>query len=858
MADGSVTIGAKITEQDIEKGIESIKSDLKSIEKVSDSVSKNIQNNFKKIGDKLTSTGKIMSLGLSTPLIGLGTAGIKYNAQMEDFEANLSTLLGNEDKAKAMLEDLKEMANTTPFETTDLLKATEMMLGFGLETDKTKGYLQTLGDISMGNSDKLNSLTRAFSQIGASGKASMEDINQMIDAGFNPLQIMSEKTGKSMAELREEVSDGEVSFEDITEAMEDATKEGGRYYKSMEKASKTMNGKMSTAMDALNTALGDLTESLLPVATKVIDKITEWANAFSNLDEDSQEAILTVAGIVTAAGPIMTAIGKITSTVSGISKVFGTVKGAVDKVKSSLSKTSDSTGKFGKVIEGLTSPIGIAMAAIGLFIIAIGTELYEAQKKAEEGMQKVVTAISDFYTGIEDAEGYLGQFNDTIFATTEEQQELEAEMQAIQDGITQISKTASDERRSYTQAEIDQLNNYFDRMREIQEREMEIQQARGDALTEIAQTEKEAFEGSYEEYQVLSQNWIKTAQEQADAQKQVAEQYRIDALANLKTMYGEKAVMDNEEYARAVKAVEDEYTARVDAANKQVADVSAIYAQGATERIELDERFNHNLQATKERIEATEKQHADNIANIKKYTREGGAIQHQLIEGAEWAHKIAMEDIWKDMDATLSDSQREQLGSWIANLAQTEMYGGEISDENRDIANAIISTWEYMPDDSREVMQQTMQGMLNGMKDKEPSLFARATSIADSILGRLKRAFDIGSPSKKTKEIFEYVMEGAEVGLDKKEKSLYKDIDRIAGRVLKRFKSKDLYNKMKSTVDFETQKLSSNLSMTGTLDKIINANITLEQGDIIMDSTKVGRAVTPIVSRTLSLGGINR
>lgn len=63
---------------------------------------------------------------------------------------------------------------------------------------------------------------------------------------------------------------------------------------------------------------------------------------------------------------------------------------------------------------------------------------------------------------------------------------------------------------------------------------------------------------------------------------------------------------------------------------------------------------------------------------------------------------------------------------------------------------------------------------------------------------------------------------------------------------------------MKSTVDFETQRLSSNLSMTGTLDKIINANITLEQGDIIMDSTKVGRAVTPTVSRTLSLGGINR
>ena len=858
MADGSVTIEAKITEQEIEKGIESIKSDLKSIEKASDSVSKNIQNNFKKIGDKLTGVGTKMTIGLTTPLVALGTAGVKYNAQMEDFEANLSTLLGNEDKAKAMLEDLKEMANTTPFETTDLLEATQMMLGFGLETDKTKGYLQTLGDISMGNSEKLMSLTRAFSQIGASGKATMEDINQMIDAGFNPLQIMSEKTGKSMAELREEVSDGEISFKDITEAMEDATKEGGRYYKSMEKASKTMNGKMSSALDALNTALGDLTESLLPLATKAIEKITDWANAFTELDEDSQEAILTIGGIVAGAGPIMGAIGKISSGIGGISKTFGTVKGAIDKVRTALSNASDSTGNFGKIIQGLTSPVGIALEAIGILVIAIGTQLYEAQKKAEEGMQKVATSVSDFFTGIENAEGYLDRFNETLFATTEEQQALEEEMKSIQDGITQISKTASDERRAYTQAEIEQLNNYFERMREIQERELEIQQSRGEVLTEIAKTEKEAFNGSYEEFVVLSQNWIKTSQEQADEQIQIAEKYRIDSLASLKTMYGEKAIMDNEEYARAVQAVEDEYTARVDAANKQVADVSAIWAQGATERIELDERFNHNLQATKERIEATEKQHAENVANIKKWAGEDNAIAYQLLEGAEWAHKIQMENIWKDMDETLSDSQREQLGSWIANLAQTEMYGGEISEENRDIANAILSTWEYMPEESREVMSQTMQGMLNGMKEKEPSLFARASSIADSVLGRLKRVFDIGSPSKKTKEIFEYVMEGAEVGLDKKEKSLYKDVDRIAEGVLKRFRNEDLYNKMKSTVDFETQKLSSNLSMTGTLDKIINANITLQQGDIIMDSTKVGRAVTPTVSRTLSLGGINR
>src|SRR5699024_626385 len=101
--------------------------------------------------------------------------------------------------------------------------------------------------------------------------------------------------------------------EDIADAMKTATSEGGRYYKSMEKSSKTMNGKMSSALDALNTALGDLTESLLPLATKAIEKITEWANAFTELDDESKQTILTIAGIVAAVGPVITIIGKLST-----------------------------------------------------------------------------------------------------------------------------------------------------------------------------------------------------------------------------------------------------------------------------------------------------------------------------------------------------------------------------------------------------------------------------------------------------------------------------------------------------------------------------------------------------------------
>ena len=390
MSDGSVTIEVELTKEQLEKGLKSIQTDLKKLEKPSTSIAKKISSGFENVGKVATKAGTALTVGLTTPLIALGTAGVKYNAQMEDFEANLTTLLGSADKAKDMLADLKEMANTTPFETTDLLDATQTMLGFGLEANKTKGYLQMLGDVSMGNAEKLKSLTLAFSQIGASGKATMEDINQMIDAGFNPLFEISQKTGKSIGELREEVSAGKISFEDIAGAMEIATSEGGRFYKSMENAAGTMNGKLSSAMDALNTALGNLTESLLPIVTKVVEKITELANIFANLDQGTQETILTIAGIVVAAGPILGIVGNISKGISGII-------GLIPNLSKGIGTASKAFKSFNAVLKA--NPILLVVSVIGS-LIAILVNLYQTNEDFRNAITETWNSICSFFSSI--------------------------------------------------------------------------------------------------------------------------------------------------------------------------------------------------------------------------------------------------------------------------------------------------------------------------------------------------------------------------------------------------------------------------------------------------------------------------
>ena len=328
-----------------------------------------------------------MTIGVTAPLTALATAGVKYNATMETYLANLTTLLGgNEQAAEELLNTLREMANTTPYEATDLVKATQKMMAFGISAEDSLKYLQMLGDVAMGDANKMDSLTLAFSQISASGRATMEDINQMIDQGFNPLTIVAQKTGESMADLRDRVSAGGVSFEEIAGAFETATSEGGIFYQSMDKASQTTEGKISSLKDNFSTALGTMTESLLPFVTSAVDGLSKLANWFSNLDEGGKTLVLTIAGIALAIGPLSTAIGGLISIGSKIKTIVTVVKswGIVTKTMTAAQTA------LNLVLNA--NPIALVVTAI-VALIAIIATLWSKCEWFRDGVMTVINAI---------------------------------------------------------------------------------------------------------------------------------------------------------------------------------------------------------------------------------------------------------------------------------------------------------------------------------------------------------------------------------------------------------------------------------------------------------------------------------
>ncbi len=246
--------------------------------------------------------GAATLLASATAALSAGAmAGVKYNAQMEQYITSFGTMLGSAEKAQNMISQIKKFAAETPFELPDLAKGAQTLLAFGTAEEKVLPIMKMLGDVSQGNKEKFDGLTLAFAQCQSTGKLMGQDLLQMINQGFNPLNEISKMTGKSVAQLKEEMSKGAISAEMVAAAFEHATSEGGQFYNAMEAQSKTFSGQLSTLKDNALSLLGEITESftgsLKDTALPLVNGwMTDLADAFHQGGHE---------GLVVAAGDVM-------------------------------------------------------------------------------------------------------------------------------------------------------------------------------------------------------------------------------------------------------------------------------------------------------------------------------------------------------------------------------------------------------------------------------------------------------------------------------------------------------------------------------------------------------------------------
>ena len=241
----------------------------------------------------------------SSKLAEVVKSGVDYNATMESYLTNFKVMLGSEEAAATKLSEIRKMAASTPFSLDDLTSGTQTLLQFGIAADDTTGVLQRLGDISLGNAEKLQTLTRAYGKMSSAQKVTLENVNMMIDAGFNPLNQICDATGESMSDLYKRISDGKVSFSELEAAVEAATSQGGQFYNGMLEASQTFSGRMSTLKDNVSALTGELTSGLFAALGDLVVKLNEAAVSFLDSDEKMarlKETIGIATAVVAAAG----------------------------------------------------------------------------------------------------------------------------------------------------------------------------------------------------------------------------------------------------------------------------------------------------------------------------------------------------------------------------------------------------------------------------------------------------------------------------------------------------------------------------------------------------------------------------
>lgn len=232
-------------------------------------------------------------------------SGVEYNATMQSYLTNFKVMLGSEEQAAAKLAEIRKMEASTPFSLDDLTSGTQTLLQFGIAVDDTTGVLQQLGDISLGNADKLQTLVRAYGKMSSAQKVTLENVNMMIDAGFNPLNQICTATGESMADLYKRISDGKVSFAELESAVASATSQGGQFYNGMLEASQTFSGRMSTLKDNVSALTGELTSGLFEALGELVVKVNEAAVSFLDDEEKMsqlKDTLGNLASVVTAVG----------------------------------------------------------------------------------------------------------------------------------------------------------------------------------------------------------------------------------------------------------------------------------------------------------------------------------------------------------------------------------------------------------------------------------------------------------------------------------------------------------------------------------------------------------------------------
>lgn len=431
MADGSINFKVTLDTSELRSGAAAGRSAFQSVGQEAQVQGAAIDAAFRKVGVT------IAGVFTAQKALEFASSVISVRKEIEGMETAFTTLLGSEEKAAAMFGEIRQFAASTPMNLKDLASGAQTLLAFNYDADKVMTTLRALGDISMGDAQKFQSLTLAFSQMSATGKLMGQDLLQMINAGFNPLTEMSRTTGKTLGELKEEMSAGAVSAQMVEDAFLSATAAGGKFNGMLEAQGQTMKGAIAQLEGAYDDMLNEMGEKSEGVVTAAVSGMSSMLQHYEEIGEaiallvsmyGTYKAAVIAANVVQTYNNTITAEAALQKSLAAAAGITLSNAEAAAAAKTQLLNAAQA--KLNATL--LANPYALAAAAaVGLVyaVYKVATNETEAEKAAN----KLSQAFSDSEAKIAAEKVKLDTLFGTLDACKKGTEDYERAKQAILD-----------------------------------------------------------------------------------------------------------------------------------------------------------------------------------------------------------------------------------------------------------------------------------------------------------------------------------------------------------------------------------------------------------------------------------------
>lgn len=265
----------ELTSSDLLKKVEQIRTGIRSIVLEMEEQGRKADSSFfKKVFNALDGTKMLKEFVAKV---------IETRKEMEQLDKAFEALLGSKEKAETFGNAIKDYALNSPLLVSDISQAAQALLAYNVSAEEIMPTLERLGDISLGDSQRFSSLALAFGQISAEGKMTSEHLTLLINAGFNPLQTIAEKTGVSISQLTDDMKNGKISVEMVADAFGWATEEGGKFHGMMERGAEGIIGSQNRLRGAIQDTLNKIGEQNEELIEGAYDTVTFLVKNYENI-----------------------------------------------------------------------------------------------------------------------------------------------------------------------------------------------------------------------------------------------------------------------------------------------------------------------------------------------------------------------------------------------------------------------------------------------------------------------------------------------------------------------------------------------------------------------------------------------